>query len=300
MRIANLAGRAVVRRASDHWVDVHHASDGAFGPGPAAVLDRWEEFVAWAAGADLDAAGAVDVDVAAFEAPSPAPRQIFAAGLNYREHAAESGFDIPVGLPPIFTKFASCLSGPVTQVSLPPGGHTDWEVEVAVIIGRTAHDVDPADAWQYVAGLTASQDLSERITQLQGPAPQFGLGKSFPGFLPMGPWLVTPDEFVDPDDIGIEARLDGEVVQQGRTSQMIFPVPHLVAGLSRVVTLFPGDVILTGTPAGVGLGRDPQRFIRPGEELVTWVEGIGELRQVFVDPQMSTTAAVRGEVAARR
>jgi 2-keto-4-pentenoate hydratase/2-oxohepta-3-ene-1,7-dioic acid hydratase in catechol pathway len=133
-----------------------------------------------------------------------------------------------------------------------------------------------------VAGLTVGQDLSERVSQLAGPAPQFGLGKSFAGFGPVGPWLVTPDEFENPDDLELGCSIDGEQVQKGRTSELIFSVPQLIEGLSRTVALLPGDVIFTGTPAGVGLGRNPQRFIQPGETLVSWVEGIGELRQSFI------------------
>jgi 2-keto-4-pentenoate hydratase/2-oxohepta-3-ene-1,7-dioic acid hydratase in catechol pathway len=125
------------------------------------------------------------------------------------------------------------------------------------------------------------QDLSERISQLAGPAPQFSLGKSFAGFGPIGPWLVSTDEFDNPDDLELGCAINGEEVQKARTSDLIFSVPALVASLSRTVTLLPGDVIFTGTPAGVGLGRDPQRWLAPGDELVTWIEGIGQLRHRF-------------------
>jgi 2-keto-4-pentenoate hydratase/2-oxohepta-3-ene-1,7-dioic acid hydratase in catechol pathway len=120
---------------------------------------------------------------------------------------------------------------------------------------------------------------------LRGPAPQFGLGKSFEGFAPQGPWLVTPDELDNPDDLELGCALDGEEVQKGRTRDMIFPVPQLISMLSQTVTLYPGDVIFTGTPAGVGVGRDPQRFIATGQRLDTWIEGVGELHQKFVDPR---------------
>jgi 2-keto-4-pentenoate hydratase/2-oxohepta-3-ene-1,7-dioic acid hydratase in catechol pathway len=127
----------------------------------------------------------------------------------------------------------------------------------------------------------AGQDVSERVTQLAGPAPQFSLGKSFPGFAPTGPWVVTPDEFDDPDDLELTAAINGEEVQKGRTRELIFSVPLLVARLSAVLPLLPGDLVFTGTPAGVGLGRDPQRWLAPGDELVSRIEGIGELRQRF-------------------
>jgi 2-keto-4-pentenoate hydratase/2-oxohepta-3-ene-1,7-dioic acid hydratase in catechol pathway len=125
------------------------------------------------------------------------------------------------------------------------------------------------------------QDISERISQLRGPAAQFGLGKSFPGFSPQGPWLVTLDELRDVDDLELGCTLDGEEVQKGRTRDLIFSVPKLIATLSHTVTLYPGDVLFTGTPAGVGVGRQPPRFVQPGERLDSWIEGIGELHQVF-------------------
>src|SRR6185436_5052317 len=134
-------------------------------------------------------------------------------------------------------------------------------------------------AWSHVAGVTVGQDLSERISQMAGPAPQFSLGKSFPRFAPTGPWLVTPDELDDPDDLELGARIDGEVVQRDRTSRLIFPVAQLVAHLSEVLTLLPGDLLFTGTPAGVGMGREPARYLAPGETLVSWIEGVGEIRQ---------------------
>jgi 2-keto-4-pentenoate hydratase/2-oxohepta-3-ene-1,7-dioic acid hydratase in catechol pathway len=207
---------------------------------------------------------------------------VFAIGLNYRDHALESNLAVPDTFPPVFTKFRTALSGPITTVVLPPGGNVDWEVELVVVIGRRAERVAAADAWSHVAGLTAGQDISERITQLAGPAPQFSLGKSFPGFAPIGPWVVTVDEFGDPDDIELQCAIGEEILQKGRTSGFLFGVPALIEGLSRVTPLLPGDIIFCGTPAGVGIGRDPQRFLQPGDVLVSQVSGIGELRQTFI------------------
>lgn len=286
MRIANLGGRAALVLGDDgveQAVDVATASNGRFGPDPSALYRAWDEVTAWTA--DLDtpelAATAVAVDRARLGAPSPAPAQVFAIGLNYDAHAAESGFEAPIHLPPVFTKYVSSFSGPDTEVVLPPGGNVDWEVELVAVIGREADRIEEADAWSHVAGLTVGQDISERVSQLRGPAPQFGLGKSFPGFAPQGPWLVTPDEFNDPDDLELGCTIDGEDMQKGRTRDLIFPVAELVAALSRTVVLYPGDVIFTGTPAGVGLGREPQRFLRAGENLDSWIDGIGELHQTF-------------------
>jgi 2-keto-4-pentenoate hydratase/2-oxohepta-3-ene-1,7-dioic acid hydratase in catechol pathway len=224
----------------------------------------------------------VVADRAFLGSPSPTPRQVFAIGLNYSDHAKESGFAQPENLPPVFTKFQTCITGPDTIVVIPEGGNVDWEVELVAVIGKEAKNVSAAEAWDYVAGLTIGQDISERVSQLRGPAPQFGLGKSFPGFGPVGPWLVTVDEFANPDDLELGCSLDGEEVQKGRTSELIFSVPALIQGLSATATLLPGDIIFTGTPAGVGLGRSPQRFIQPGETLVSRVEGIGEMTQTFV------------------
>jgi len=278
MRIANLSGRLALILGG-RAVDVWQASEGRFESDPQAVYDRWADFRAWAAQADLPAG--TEFAAADLGAPAPAPRQLLAAGLNYRDHAGESGFEVPEGLPPVFTKFASSITGPVTTVRLPAGGHTDWEIELVAVIGARAWRVAESDAWRHVAGLTVGQDLSERISQLAGPAPQFSLGKSLPGFTPLGPCLVTPDEFADPDDLGLRATVNGEEVQKARTSELIFPVPVLVSRLSHRLPLLPGDVIFTGTPAGVGLARNPQRWLADGDELVSTIEGIGELRQRF-------------------
>ncbi|MEU1981855.1 fumarylacetoacetate hydrolase family protein [Nocardia sp. NPDC019395] len=285
MRLANLDNRAVLilgEPGAERAVDIATLSDGRFGPDLPAVYQQWNELRSWAAEVPADSIATTVIDRALLGAPSPAPRQVFAVGLNYHAHAAESGFESPVHLPPVFTKYVSSFTGPDTEVTIPAAGNVDWEVELVAVIGRRAGNIDEADAWSHVAGLTVGQDISERVSQLRGQAPQFGLGKSFAGFSPQGPWLVTPDEFADRDDLELGCTIDGEEVQKGRTRELIFPVSTLVAALSRTVTLYPGDVIFTGTPAGVGVGRDPQRFLRPGENLNSWIEGIGELRQHFV------------------
>ena len=282
MKLANLDGRAALIAADGSAVDVHKISDGAFGPDLQPIYEDWAAFRAWATQQDLSDADGTTFDATALGAPSPRPRQILAVGLNYADHAAESGFDSPTGLPPVFPKFVSSLSGPDTTVSLPPGGNTDWEVELVVVLGKQATAISANEAWDHVAGITAGNDISERVIQLSGPAPQFGLGKSYPGFTPTGPWLITTDEVDNPDDLALRCSLNGEIVQDGRTANLIVGVPELLSQISKVVTLYPGDLLFTGTPKGVGLGRTPQRFIQPGEELVTTIEGIGELRQRFV------------------
>lgn len=279
MRVLNLSGRLALATEGDRAIDVAMASGGDFGPDPQSVYERWAEFTAWASG-DLSAAATVAVDPDALGAPAPRPGQVFAVGLNYREHAAEAGLDLPE-LPVVFTKFPSSVTGPRGVIGLPKGS-IDFEVELVAVVGREASGVTADEAWAYIAGLTAGQDLSERELQLAGPAPQqFSMGKSFAGFAPIGPALVTPDEFADPDDIMISCSLTGVEVQRTRTRDMIFSVPRIVEFLSSVATLRPGDLIFTGTPSGTGWARDPKLLIGANDELVTVAEGIGEMRHTF-------------------
>jgi 2,4-didehydro-3-deoxy-L-rhamnonate hydrolase len=278
VRIGNLDGRLVILTDAGA-LDVERASEGRFASDPQAVYQDWAGFAAWAAAADHGGAQPFGAD--RLGAPAPAPTQVFGIGLNYRDHAAESGMEVPDQLS-VFTKFTSCITGPFTEVALPPGGHTDWEVELVVVIGTRAWQVTEADSWGHVAGLTVGQDISERILQLGSRPPQFSMGKSFPGFGPTGPWLVTLNEFANPDDLELGCSINGEDVQKSRTSNLIAPVPKIIATLSETVPLLPGDIIFTGTPAGVGMARDPQRWLAPGDDLVTYIEGIGELRQHFV------------------
>jgi 2-keto-4-pentenoate hydratase/2-oxohepta-3-ene-1,7-dioic acid hydratase in catechol pathway len=179
-------------------------------------------------------------------------------------------------VPATFTKFPASLSGPFDDIEI-VGGTVDWEVELVAVIGTRADRVDEADAWSHVAGLTVGQDISDRTLQFAAGS-QFSLGKSRRGYGPMGPWLVTLDEVRDPDDLALGCSVDGETVQDARTSDLIFGVPRLIAELSAVLPLLPGDVIFTGTPAGIGATRRPPRFLGPGQVLETWIEGIGTIR----------------------
>jgi len=278
VKIANLKGRLALVVAEDMAIDVEQASGGKFSSSIQDVYSSWSDFTAWAKTApSMNAVSFVREDL---ESPTPAPSQVFAIGLNYATHAAESGFKIPEQ-PVVFTKYQSCLTGPTGEIVIPEGGNVDWETELVVVIGTEASNVSVADAWGYVAGLTLGQDISERITQAAGPAPQFGLGKSFANFGPTGPVVVTVDEVSDRDSIRLGCSINGEEMQNGNTADFIFPVSELISRLSKIVTLRPGDIIFTGTPAGVGLGRTPQVYLKPGDVLETWAEGIGELRHVF-------------------
>jgi 2,4-didehydro-3-deoxy-L-rhamnonate hydrolase len=267
MRIGVTAGRAKIV-TGDRAIDIAAASGGRFGPDPLAVYDRWDEFLRWASGVPAADSEPFDVDKA--DAPVPLPRQLFGIGLNYRAHQIESGLPEPE-FPLVFTKFPSSVIGPRGIIELPTD-QVDWEVELAVVIGRRAHRVTADQAWSFVAGLTAAQDISARDVQMRpSGTPQFSLGKSFPGFTPLGPVLVTADEWENPDAIALSCEVSGQQMQASNSADLIFDVSTLIAYLSGIVTLLPGDVILTGTPSGVGLGQQPPRFLADGDEIVTRV-----------------------------
>ncbi len=276
MRLLNLRGRLALATSDSTALDVEAASSGRFGPDPMGAFADWDAFREWASGASGDEVPFSPEDLGP---PVPRPRQVFAIGVNYREHADEQGYP-PDSMPVTFTKFPSCLVGPEATVTLPPGNN-DWEVELVVVVGRGGHALERDGAWDRVAGLTVGQDISERIAQREGSKPQYSLAKSHPGFGPTGPWLVTPDEVAHVDDLRISCALDGEVMQDSTTGRMIYDIPELLVRLSSVVTLYPGDLIFTGTPAGVGNAREPQRFLQPGETLVSTVEGVGSLTTRF-------------------
>jgi 2-keto-4-pentenoate hydratase/2-oxohepta-3-ene-1,7-dioic acid hydratase in catechol pathway len=283
MRVANLDGRLViVTGEAGHEIgyDVEKSSGGQFSSDPQAVYDVWGAFTTWAAAGQFTDGTPVLTD--ALGSPAPAPAQVFGIGLNYRDHAAESGYDAPTGEPPVFTKFPTCITGPTGDIEMPAGGKVDWEIELVVVIGRRAHRVGQDEALDYVAGYAAGQDVSERGLQLAATPPQFSMGKSLPGYGPVGPWLVTLDDIADPNDLELGCEVNGEVMQLSRTSNLIFSVPALIANLSASVPLLPGDVIFTGTPSGVGLGRTPQRWLADGDVLTSHIEGIGTMRHRFV------------------
>ena len=271
MKLANVRGRGALVLA-DAIADIAEVSGGRFGPDPMALYEDWAAVAEFARGVTSTTGPLVESDL---RCPVPGPRQVFAIGVNYRSHAEEAGMAIP-DVPATFTKFPACLAGPFDDIEI-VGETTDWEVELVVVVGRHAEHVDEAEAWSYVAGLTVGQDVSDRHLQFAAGG-QFSLGKSRRSYGPMGPWVVSPDELTDPDDLALGCSVDGERVQEGRTSDLVFNVPRLMAELSAVLPLFPGDVIFTGTPAGVGVTRQPPRFLRQGQTLQSWVEGIGSIR----------------------
>ena len=199
-------------------------------------------------------------------------------GLNFADHAAELGMDLPTE-PVIFLKATSAICGPNDPIVLPRGSQKcDWEVELAIVIGKAAKYVTEAEAMDHVAGLTVTNDLTERSFQFDRGG-QWTKGKSCDGFGPLGPWLVTPDEIPDLRDLPMELRVNGEAMQQGSTRTMVFGVAEVVSYLSQFMTLHPGDVISTGTPPGVGMGHKPPRFLAAGDVVEAGIEGIGRQRQ---------------------
>lgn len=202
-------------------------------------------------------------------------------GLNYADHAAEAGMEVPPE-PVLFMKATSAIIGPDDPVILPRGSDkTDWEVELAIVIGKTAKYVSEADAMGYVAGYTVTNDVSERDFQLKRQG-QWTKGKSCDTFGPLGPWLVTPDEVPEPENLKIWLKVNGEMMQDGSTKTMIYGVPYLVHYLSQFMTLHPGDVISTGTPPGVGMGMTPPRYLRAGDVMELGIEGLGVQRQKVI------------------
>ena len=274
MRFGNVGGRMQLV-VGDGMVDVEAASAGRLPADPVAALERWDALAEWARSAAGASEPTAPLAGAALLAPVPRPRQVFGVGLNYRLHVAEGARDVPEE-PAVFTKFPSCIAGPTSEI--PVGSETvDWEVELVVALGRAARRVPVERAWDHVAGLMVGQDISDRAVQRRPPA-QWSLAKSFSGFGPTGPFLVTVDDVPDRDDLELGCSVNGEEVQKARTSDLIFPVPELVSRLSHIVTLWPGDLIFTGTPSGVGYARTPPRFLHAGDVLTSYIEGIGELR----------------------
>lgn len=256
--------RLDVRAFGEDWDEAFFGSDG-----PARLRGWLAEH----------AASCPTVDAGVRLGPCVArPSKIICIGLNYAGHARETGAAIP-SEPVVFLKASTALCGPDDDVIIPPGAEkVDWEVELAVVIGRRARYVSEADAMGHVAGYALHNDYSERAWQLERGG-QWVKGKSFDTFAPIGPFLATPDEIPDPHRLGLWLDVNGERLQEGTTSDFVFGVPALVSYLSRFMTLLPGDVVSTGTPAGVGLGFDPPRYLRPGDVVELGIDGLGTSRQ---------------------
>jgi 2-keto-4-pentenoate hydratase/2-oxohepta-3-ene-1,7-dioic acid hydratase in catechol pathway len=236
-------------------------------------------FIAAPHSVQVDVAGrkpTATMEEAKLLAPILRPPRIFCIGLNYLEHAAESKMKVQA-VPTVFFKLASAVVGPGAEVVLPKAStQPDYEAELAVVIGKPGYQIKAEDWEEHVFGYTILNDVSARDVQLA--TSQWSMGKSFPTFCPVGPWIVSKDEVGDPHKLDIGITVSGEVLQNSNTSLLIFNIPALIAHLSGIVPLEVGDIISTGTPPGVGMGRTPQRWLRPGEEMVVTIEKIGELR----------------------
>lgn len=236
--------------------------------------------------ADLNGLPTVELAGVRLGSPLARPTKVVCIGLNYHKHAAETGAKSPTE-PVIFMKAPDCVVGPMDDIEIPPGStQTDYEVELAIVIGkRLRYSTSEEHAMQAVAGYTISQDVSERHWQIERGG-QWDKGKAFPTFNPLGPWVVTADE-VDPQNLSLHCSVDGQTRQDSNTNDMIFSVAHIVHYVSQCMELFPGDIINTGTPEGVGMGMDPKGFLTVGQVVETTIGGIGTIRSTCVDPVMS-------------
>lgn len=279
MKLGQMAGRAIVVR-DGRALDVERKSGGRFASDPQLLYSDWDALRKWESQADYS--DAIPFSESDAGCPAPRPRQVFAIGLNYRDHAAETGAPIPDDLV-VFTKFPSSFGPPNADVAI-ASDRIDYETELVVVVAKEAHKIPKGSGWDYVAGVAVGQDYSDRALQFVSHPPQFSFAKSRPGFSPFGPLLVTVDEVSDPDALAIAADLnrDGETIslQRGTTRDLIFSVPAIVERLAEVVTVYPGDVIFTGTPAGVGLGK--KFFLRPGDVVESTIAGVGTIRNRFV------------------
>lgn len=278
LSLVNVDGRAGVRRG-DRVVDLAEASGGRFSALPMEALASFDEVRSWAE--TISAHDGAPVDEARLGPPVPMPQKIFGVGLNYTDHAEEAGLELPKE-PLIFTKFPNCLVGPRADVVL-TSNRVDYEVELVVVIGRGGRDIAEAEAFGHVAGYCVGQDISDRRMQFAGKPPQFSMGKSVDTFGPIGPGVVPTDQVSNPNDLAISCIVSGETLQNARTSLMVFSVPELIAFLSRYCTLATGDLIFTGTPAGVGSVRDPRRYLAAGDVVSSTIEHLGELTNRCVD-----------------
>jgi 2-keto-4-pentenoate hydratase/2-oxohepta-3-ene-1,7-dioic acid hydratase in catechol pathway len=273
--LATLEERAVLVK-NDGVYDLEKHSRGRFGPDPMHAIAGYRDLHEIAAG--INGAPDAKLDVEKLGLCVPRPQKAFGIGLNYRSHADEGGMELPP-TPLVFSKFPNCLVGATDDIVI-YGPTTDWEAELVVVMGTRARDIAAADAWDHVAGLTCGQDVSERTTQFASKPPHFDMAKSFDTYGPIGPCVVSLDQLPDPSDLAITCDVNGERKQDARTSDLIFSVPALVEYLSSICTLFPGDLIFTGTPSGVGVMTGT--FLKPGDVVTTTIEGLGSMNNPCV------------------
>jgi len=271
-KLANIVGRAALIDGENYY-DLETISNGDFDKDTSSALNNLEGLKKLSSGlSEAEPTGSLkDVRI---DAPVSAPKNCFAVGLNYRNHAEEAGMDIPV-VPMIFTKHTTCLVGPNSDIEM-RSDHVDYEAELVVVIGKPGKDINKDNAWDHVAGLCIGQDISDRKVQFSSKPPQFNLGKSFDTFGPIGPYLVSPDGLKDKQSLQIECKVNEEIRQKDNTNDLIFDIPSIISYLSEIVTLNTGDVIFTGTPGGVGVMEG--KFLKEGDIVTTSIKGLGVLK----------------------
>jgi 2,4-didehydro-3-deoxy-L-rhamnonate hydrolase len=270
-RLANIDGRSALIRG-DHYFDLAAASDEQLSIDPMHALGQPERLRQLSATLDQRAPTGLLTD-ARLGPPVPRPQKSFGIGLNYVDHAAEGSMELPKN-PLVFTKFPSCLVGPNADVEM-RSDYCDYEGELVVVIGTGGKDIAPANAWEHVIGLMVGQDISDRKAQFAANPPHFDLGKSFDTFGPIGPVLVSLDEIECLDDLRVTTTVNGDERQNDAVTNMVFNIPTLIGYLSQITTLVTGDLIFTGTPAGVGAAQG--KFLVDGDTITTTIEGIGRL-----------------------
>ena len=275
-KLANVSGRSVLVNGDDYF-DLAKISEGNVSSDPSQVVNSLGAISKLYEQIDqFDASGSMkDVQMGP---PVTGSRNCFAVGLNYRNHAEESGMEIPP-FPMIFTKHTSCINGPFDNIEM-RSDIVDYEAELVVVIGKQGKNISNDEAWNHVAGLTVGQDISDRSVQFHATPPQFNLGKSFDTFGPIGPILVSPDQFEDKSSLNLECSVNGELRQKDNTNDLIFDIPYIISYVSEFITLEPGDLIFTGTPAGVGATQG--KLLKDGDILSTTISGIGTIENKCV------------------
>ena len=270
-KLANIKGRAALLN-EESFYDLEKISEGNLSHDTTNALFHLEELDELSNKLnDLEATG--KISEAEFDAPVSFPKNCYAVGLNYRNHAEEANMTIPE-VPMVFTKHTSCLVGATADVEM-RSNYVDYEAELVVVIGLSGKDISKDQAWNHVAGLCVGQDISDRPAQFASTPPMFNLGKSFDTFGPMGPALVSPDSLLNKESLVIECKVNDEIRQNDNTDDLIFDVPTIISYLSEIVTLNTGDVIFTGTPGGVGVSQG--KFLKDGDIITTSIKGLGTL-----------------------
>ena len=281
LRLASVDSRAhiVVSATATHCdvIDVARASNDSLPSDPMACFARWDDLRALASKASV---ASTNIPLERLDCPVPRPRQMFAVGLNYKRHAEEMGSPIP-SQPLIFAKFQSSLNAPFAEIQI-VGDTVDYESEVVVVIGSGGRNISQSTAWDHVAGLCAGQDVSDRKLQYAGTPPQFSMGKSRTGFSPIGPWVADMAGVEERNALRIGCSVNGEQRQDTVITDMIFSIDQIVSYLSSICELYPGDIIYTGSPAGVGHGFKPPVYLKSGDVVETTLEGVGTMRHRFV------------------